>query len=309
MAVTSDPYTATDLQYVIGEKWADMLLEPQFAKVSILNWATDLSEFLDEGDILNIPDIYTNVFTAQTQSTQGAEITTESVATANRQLTVNTHKYVAFLIGDKDMVQMFKRYRLVEKYIDEATNLLVKGVEESLFGLWSSVTTHTVGDTSSSITDADIRKAFAKLTGSETTNAVELEDLMLFVHPDVYFRQLFGIAKYYDHSISGLDLIKTGNFGSMQPHGHVYGVPIMYSSRVVSSLQTYRNLMCTREALGFAFQTQLMSNGAGGRFRPIVTYEHRNLATLATVDTLYGVAVLRENNACVINANTTAVTS
>jgi hypothetical protein len=68
------------------------------------------------GDIAHVPNIYTNTFTVQTQSTQGAEITTEGPAQVDTTLTINLHKYIAYIIGNKDMVQLATKYQLNEKY-------------------------------------------------------------------------------------------------------------------------------------------------------------------------------------------------
>jgi hypothetical protein len=52
-----------------------------------------LSAFAEDGsDIFHVPDAYTNTFSVQSQSTQGAEVTTDAPATNDVTLTINTHK-------------------------------------------------------------------------------------------------------------------------------------------------------------------------------------------------------------------------
>lgn len=300
----TDAYTNTDVAAMIPEIWSNIVNEPKFAPMTIMNFATDLSEYMAEGgDIVHVPDIYTNTFTVATQSTQGAAVVDESVAAVDTTLTVNLHKYVAFVIGDLTMKQLATKYSLNEKYAKEAQELLVKAVEDSLFGLWSSISTNTVGDTTTVLTDIEIRNSIKALDATD----YELERLAWFIHPNVFWGQISGVSKYYDKSINDMDsVIKTGNFGPTSGpgrRGSLYGIPMFVSSRVVSGLQTYRNLLLHDSAFGFAIQT------AGGFIRVQSSYLLQNLATLTVADVIYGVAVLREPGAVLVNANSTAVTS
>lgn len=305
MAITTDAYTAADLAPVIQEVWADILQEPRFAKGTLINWATDLSEFMDEGaDIAHVPGIYTNQFTVSSQSTQGAEIDTQAVAATDTTLTVDTHKYVAFLIGDKDMVQMASKYNLNEAYVREARELLMKDLEEALFSLYSDISSYSVNTgTPGVMTDDHVREAIESQESNENIEASE--DSALFVHPFVFWRQLGAIAKYYETDKSNFDFLRTGNFGDMKAKGGLYSVPVFTSPRVQVATDVYKNILCTRKAFGFAVQTQYTPNGSG-RFRSMVTYEHRNFGTLASVDVIYGVTTLRESDAVLINASNAA---
>ena len=288
---------------MIDEKWSSLVLEPKFENATISAWVTDLSPFMSaSGDIVHVPEIYTNQFTVQTQSTQGNGVVDESVAQVDKTITVNTHKYVAFLIGNKDMAQLVKSYNLNERYLEEVRNLLARALEDALFALWSSITTNSVGDTGTVLTDLEIRQAIAKL---DNTNLLEYGKVAFFFHPIVYWHQVAALQKFYDKSINGMEsIIATGAFGSirsMNRKGSLYDIPVFTSPRVVSGLQTYRNMLLHKEAMGFAVQT----NG-GGMIRTHVSYLHQNLATLATGEIIYGVGMLREPSAVLINANTTA---
>lgn len=306
MAVTSDPYTAGDLVAVINEVWTPITNEALFAKTVFANFVVDLSPYMAEGgDIAHVPDFYTNTFSVQTQSTQGAEITTESVATVDTTLTVDTHKYIAIAIGDLSMQQIASKYNVSEIYAREMGNLLAKALEDSLAGLWSSITTNTIGDTATVLSDAEIRQAINKLA---STN-FDLSECAFFVHPYVYWNQLHAIAKYYDMSQSGFSAVLTGNFGSGAAReagrwGTLYGIPMFVTSNVVSGLQTYRNLLLHKSALGFAVQTK-----GGSKVRVQASNEVRNLATLVVADLVYGVAALRETAGVLLNASSAFIGS
>src|SRR3990167_2319738 len=105
-AVTSDPFTAADLASTISERWTSIVNEKTFNDTVLAEFVTDLSMFAKEGsDIFHVPDFYTNALTVSSQSTQGAEITTAGPATVDTTLTIDSHKYVAWIIGDKDLQQ------------------------------------------------------------------------------------------------------------------------------------------------------------------------------------------------------------
>ena len=303
-ASPTDAYTNADVAAGIPEVWSPIVNEPKFAPMTILNFAQDLSEYVSaDSDIIHVPDIFTNEFTVQTQSTQGAGVVDESVAAVDTTLTVATHKYIAFVMGDLTMRQLAARVGLHEKYATEARKLLIQAVEDSLFGLWSSISTNTVGDTTTVLTDLEVRQGIDKLTALN----YEENEMAFFFHTTVVWLQLMGISKYYDKSINDQKSpITTGNFGPNTGPGRkgmLYGIPLFQSSRVVSGLQTYRNLLLHKSAFGFAIQT------AGGFIRVQSAYQLQQLATLTVADVIYGVGVLREPGACLINANVDATTS
>lgn len=309
MAVTTDAFDSTELAASIPEVWTGIVMEELFAKTVLANWCRDLSSFAaEEGDIFHVPDVFTNSFSVQTQSTQGAEITTDAPAQVDVTLTVNTHEYVAFLLGDKDMRQLSRRFDFNEVYAKKAASTLKDSLEDSLAALWSGLSTNSIGDTGTVVTDLEIRQAIEAL---DTAN-FDLSEVAMFLHPDPYWTQVVAIQKYYDSSQSGAasSLTIDGNFGPMDAsrglRGSIYGIPVFVTSNIVSGLQTYRNLVLHKEALGFAIQTPGASDG---RCRVQADYLLQNLGMLSVVDIIYGVAELRDAAAVVLNANTTATTA
>ncbi len=305
-------YTAADVAAMTPAIWTPIVNEPNFPKAVLSNFFTDLSEFAqDGGSVFHVPNIYTNLFTVSTQTNEGDGVIDQSPAVVDTTLTVNLHKYIAWIIGDMTMKQLARSYKLNEKYAREAKNLLVQAVEDSLAALWSSLSTNVVGDTATALSDAEIRDAINLL---ENLN-FDMSMTAFFFHPTVYWTQLAGIAKYYSQYLSNLNIIRTGNFGPGDAtrgfRGVLYDQPIYVTTAIVSGLQTFRNLFAHPSAFGFAFQTPGVGSGEtnGGRFRVQADYLLQNLGMLTVVDTIYGVAVLRENAAVVLNANNTAKVS
>lgn len=310
MAVTTDAFTAAELAAVIPEKWLPIVNESFFAKTVLANFVTDLSPFATEGgDILHIPGVYTNDFTVLTQTTQGAEITTEAESMDDNTLTINTHKYIAIIIGDKDMNQIAAQYDIMAIWAKKMGGQLADALEDSLAALWSSISTNTVGDTATVVTDSEIRQAIEKLA---STN-YDLSECAFFFHPYIFWLQLHAIAKYYQQYSVGLlnqgGPVVTGNFAgntSMEKAlvGNLFGIPIYTTTNIVAGLQTYRNLLLHKSAFAFAVQ-----NKGAGKVRVQMEYQLRNLGTLTIADIIYGVAVIREPGAVLINGSSAFIGS
>lgn len=318
--VTTDPFTGTDLAGFIPEIWPGIVMEELFAKAVAANFFMDLTEYMsDGGDIGHVPDIFTNTFSKQSQSTQGAEVTTSSPAQVDVTLTVNTHDYVAFIIGDKDAKQLSKKYAFNEVYAKKAAGVLRIDLEDALFALWSGLSTNVVGDTATVLSDAEIRQGIYSL---ENYNLDTLDgETAFFFHPYTFYVQLGAVAKYYDQSQRGPNsaagFIQTGGLGQGDNYktglrGVLYGIPTFVSSRVASGLQTYRNLIANKWAFGFATQymtSPLSSTLESNRVRAQTHYELRNLGWLTVIDILYGVIELRDAAAAVLNGSTAFIGS
>jgi hypothetical protein len=317
MAVTTDPFVAADLAGFIPEKWPGMITEELFAKAEAARFFVDLSSAVAAGgDIIHIPDVYTNTFTVQTHGTQGAEVTTAGPAQVDTTLTVDTHDYVAFIIGDKDMAQLGSQYNYNTVYTQKSAGVLRTALEDALFGLWSSITT-TVGDTATVLADAEIR------TGIETMEALNFDTLdgetAFFFHPYTFWIQLGAVTKYYDQSargpLSAAGFVSTGEMGPAMPttglKGTIYGIPAYVSSRVVSGLQTYRNILANKALMCYATGNlkPAGSSAEGGRVRAQSNYELRNLGYLTVVDMLFGVHILRAEAGVVLNGSSVFIGS
>lgn len=307
MAIIDHPYTGTDLAARIPEIWTPMILEQMFARTVGFNFFTDLTSYMSNGgDIAHIADIYTNTLSASTQSTQGAEVTTQDPAQVDVTLTVDTHKYIAMLLGDKDKQQLLRSFDFNSVYAKKAGDTLADALEASIFALWSGLSTNTITDTANVFSDSEARQALAKL---EALNfRVNPNDVAWFVHPVAYWTQIAAIQKYYDAQQRGeKSIVTTGNLGPLGNEaeayrGILYNLPVYATTNVVSSLGGYRNLLAHKSAFGFALQTP-----GGGKVRTQAENQLRNLGLLTVVDILYGVAELRDNAAVVLSTSNTAL--
>ncbi len=316
MAVTTDPFVAADLAAFIPEKWSPIVNEQFFASRVMASFCTDLSSYVaDGGDTVHVPDLFTNNFSVQTQSTQGAEITTAGPAQVDTTMSIGTHKYVAFLAGKKEMKQMLGSYDYAGLYSAKAGRTLSDALESALTALWSSLSTNTVGTTSAVMSDLNIRQAINKL--DSTNYPLYGGETSFFFHPTTFWTQVIAIQKYYDQSQRGINTgsgaSATGGIQSGFPQqsatdnvkGNLYGIPVRVSSNIVSGLQVFRNLLLHKSCFGFALQTQ----GPYGGVDIMSDYLVQNIGLLTVADILYGVGVLREPGGVQINTNNTGTTS
>ena len=302
----TNTYTASDLQYVIGEVWGPMVNDAYFAKHVFANWFLDLSELLSiqGGDTLHIADIYTNPLTSASKSA-GAEVTLVSPATAEVTLAVNTHRHVAFLIEDLEMGNLTKSFSITQKLFAQSGKVVADDLEDALAALWSGLS-QSIGDTGTVVEDKEIRQSMEALEDNDTP----MEDVAWFFHPTVFWHQVMNISRYYDAQqagwTGGATPIITGNFGPADAtrglKGVLYGRPVFASTNVVGALQTYRNLLAHKDS--FAFATK-----GDSRVRLQSEYKLENLGQLFVADSRYGVVENYDTHAVVLNANTTDIAS
>ncbi|MEK9207458.1 MAG: hypothetical protein AAB922_03185 [Patescibacteria group bacterium] len=309
MAVTTDPFTGTDLAGFINEVWPGLVDQEMFAKSVFANFCSDISSYMSAGgDIAHIPDLFTNALTVSTQSTEGAEITTAGPAQTDTTLTVDTHKYTAYIVGDKDLVQISRNFNYSLEYAKKAAGGLSIALEDALAALWSNLSTNSVGATSAALSDLNVRQAVNKL--ADTNFDVQNEGAF-FLRPTAFWTQIAGVAKFYDASIRGVmgtGSATTGGFPEKDFTrglvGRFYGIPVYVSSRVVSALQTFRNMLLLPECHRYALQTR-----GGSRVRVRSEDQLRNLGLLTVADIIYGVKTVREGAGVAVNTNNTATTS
>lgn len=302
MGITNAPYTNANLTATIPQIWSDIINEANFPEFVLQDFCTDLSEYMSEGGrIVHVPNIFTNIFAVQTQGTQGAEITTTAAAQVDVTLTVNTHKYVAWIIGDADLVQVATKYSINEKYALEAARILKQDLEDALFALYTTLTPTAIGTGVAAIDDLGVRQAIRTLAGAN----FNMQDCAFFFSPQVYFDQLIGLSKIAPNYSSGMNVLATGtlfNGGTLTKEraaGVLYGVQVFISSRVPTVTTTTRNLLLNKAAFGYAVQ------GAGNeKVRVQMENQLRNLGMLAVVDIRYGVAALRTDAGVVLNVLT-----
>lgn len=281
--------------------------EAKFPQFVLQNHVTDLSDYVSEGGrTIHVPNLFTNVFTASTQSVEGTDVLTSGVAQAVAQvdvtLTINTHQFVSWIIGDMDMNQIASKYDLSKAYAREAMSVLLQALEDSLFGLYTSLTATALGS-AAAMSDLVIRQGISYMD----TNNFEADQTAFFFHPVVFWTQISGLSKFNPNYSSNFNVIKTGVLGegssATKMMGVLYGRPVYISSRVIFST-TYKNLLLHKAAFGFGCQ-KMDTNG--GKVRVDLAYERRQLAYSGIIDIRYGTGVLRADAGIALLADASTV--
>jgi len=297
-------YAYANLPGVIPEIWSNIINEALWPQFVLQNFVTNLSEYVvEQGRIVHVPNAYTNVFTAATQ-TSGADIysSAQVVATVDLTITVSSHRYVAWVIGDLELNQLATKYQLNEVYAREAAGILLQTLEDSLFALYASLTPTAIGTGVAAIDDLSVRQAIRTLAAAN----FDLTDCAFFFSPQVYYDQLIGLSKISPNYASNMNTMATGTLyggpenAQSRAVGILYGQPVFISSRVPTVTTTTRNLFIHKRAFAFAVQ----GGNAGTGIRVQMSNELRLLGLLAVVDIRFGTGILRADAGVVMNVLT-----
>ena len=77
------------------------------------------------------------------------------------------------------MKQLSNKYDFNGIYTEKAGGTLATSLEDSLLGLWSGLSTNSIGDTATVLTDAEVRQAIQLLDAGN----FDLRDTAWFIHP------------------------------------------------------------------------------------------------------------------------------
>lgn len=303
--VGTNSFSSADLVAVIPEKWGSLMLEQRFPEFVLQDHVTDLSDLIStEGDIVHVPNLFTNTFgAATTQSTPGTEVTLTSPTQVDVTITVDTHKYFAFILDDRTMAQVAKSYKISEAYARMCQKSLLRELEDALFALYTSLTATAVGSAVAAIADLDFRSAIAYMEGAEFR-----DETAVFMGVKTYFNQFIGLSKISPNYASNFNAVATGLLGTAgiagsQVKGVAYGIPVYTSTRVPSPSAVDKNVMLHKLAYGFAVKNL---GNMGGKVRTQMDYKLENLGTLTVCDIVYGVGILRADAGILINSLATS---
>ena len=300
----TNTFTATDLQYIINEMWVPKVERLWKANLAAAAFFTDLSGLATGGgDTFHITDVFSNKFSASTKS-NAAQVTLQSPAQAQINLSVDTWKEISWLIEDKEIQQILRGSDTLDAYADQAQYIIAKALDTSLMALYSGLS-QTVNDTATDVTDSVVRQAIESLVDGD----LPMEEVAFFFHPTIVWHDLFGISKYYDASTFGEGApVATGKLGGGlggRLRGRLYGIPVFETTQVQAdgASTAFYNLLVHPKTFCFALQTP------GGNIRSQSTYWAESLGTLWTTDIIYGVAELRDDAGVVIKSRQTGIVS
>lgn len=297
MALGTNPYTAADLVAVIGEVWGKFINDQYRKNLKAAQFFLDLSsEVSAGGDIIHVPDFFTNVMSASAKS-NGAEVTLVSPTSVDSTLTISSWQETSFTIDDLERAQINKTYNAFELLSNQAAYTTAAKLDASILDnvLGLSV---IVNDSASDVVDADVRAAMEKLDAAD----VPSEDRAFWFHPTIVWHDLFGVAKYYDAATLGVQRgpVLSGQIPVL------YGVPIIQTTNIDTTLTSYQNALTHFTAFRHA---EASLTAEGDKVRVQSNYIPQRLQQLVTADSMFGEGENRDAAGVWIKSRSTGIVS
>jgi hypothetical protein len=289
MALGTDHITSTTADVMIPEIWGARVNDFYRANLKAGNFFEDWSEDVaNGGDIIHIPNVTEMTAALKAVETQ---VVLDAQTETDVDLTINTHYHVAFLIEDVTASKIKSSYKAQELYAKNAGYTVAATLEDALIALFNGFS-QIVGDSATDLNDSNIRQAIAYLDSAN----VPMEDRAFFLHPNVIWKQVMGIDKFtLVQNTGGADPVLKGQIGLL------YGIPVIGTSRLGTTLGHRNGALAHKSALAFA-----TGNIAGGmspdKVRLQKDYKLEYLGWLVVADIIFGVIENRDTSGVWIKA-------
>ena len=237
-------------------------------------------EVKSKGDIIHIPEL--SNLTAYAKSA-GTAVTLNSVTESEKTITVNQHYETSFMIEDISKVQA--QPDLMSEYTQKAGYTIAKQLDTSLAGLYTDLSQY-VGDGSTNVTDANVIRAIQYLDDADAPE----NDRVFVIKPSAK-ADLMAIDKFVLRTGPGWSTDNSPILNGVKENGFwgdLYGVKVFVTTNLTTEAGTptvVHNLLFQKEAFGLAVQQSPRTQSQ---------YKQEYLATLVTVDILYGYSELRD---------------
>jgi hypothetical protein len=256
---------------------------------------TEWSGQFNQGQTLQIPKRGTLSVNDKTADTA---VTVQTPSDDKVDVVLNKHKEVTFRVEDIVKTVDSNNIEIDEGYLADALQKLGEKVEEDLAGLATSLTgvTGGLGTGGTDITDAVLRQCRSGLSKQRAPKA----DRYIFLDED-QIDVILGLDKF----------VNAEKYGATRPVqegelGRIYGFTILeehFSETSGSSPLTTHNIAMHKDAIVLASRPMIrpMTNDVkvnyfekdGIIYRILMTWNDSYLANQITIDTLYGVKVVR----------------
>jgi len=279
--MTRTTFDVTDKASFIPEIWSNEALMFQESALVMAPLVKRYDALVKgKGDTINIPNV--SELSANDKSAN-EEVTLQSPTETSNTISIDTHKEVSFEV--EDIVKIQSAYDLRSSYTKSAGYAIAKALDTSLLTLYSSLTSTDVGTYGVDITDATIVSAIQTLDEADAP----LMDRAFVIAPSQK-AALMKLDKFVKADYLGqYNLATPVRKGPNNRYlwGDVYGIPTYYTNQVVTTAGTptqLHNIMFQKEAFALALQLGPRTQG---------NYIAKDLAWLITIDSIYGMSVLR----------------
>ena len=237
---------------------------------------------------------------------EGSVVTAQAPSDSKVSVTLNKHKEVTFTI--EDIAAAFSRPDHVSKLVAQAMAKLVEQVDSDIAALYSGFS-QTI-DATSGLAEDDFREARRLLNSAKAP----LLNRNYVLHEDAEF-ELLAIEKFVNRDYAELNGAPAGLLNAYAGSFMGFNIFMDQNMSVVSgSPNTIKNLAFQTDAIVLASRPlpvapggmgvlQTVMNEDGLAIRVTMSYDSDYLGAKFTIDTLYGVAELRDNHAVVVTTN------
>lgn len=262
--------TPTTADKYIADKWTREVEEPFDKGIYFRELVTDRSQFVaSDGDTLHIPFV---ARVAARSKSAGSAVTFDANTETEVTMSINKHKYFAFLIEDITKLQAYPNLQAL--YRNRGMVAVLEALDSDLGGLHASAGTNV--SAGATVDDADILSAISALDSGDVP---QTQRSLIAGYKTI--NDLRNVNKYVAYDQTG----KTGlaaSEGSLV--ADVYGVDIYLSNNVVDDSTNTHNLMFHKSGLGVAVQMKPTFQ---------IEYSVDYLGWKCAVEAIYGVAVER----------------
>ena len=259
------------------------------------------------GDTINVPIPGTLV---ANDIAEGGSVQTQNPSLGNAQIVLNTHVEATFQIPDITKVLAFPA--LLTAVMQPAVNAVVTKIEQDLLNLWPLFTANAALGATSAMDEARIDSAEKVLFDNYIPQS-EPKFLVIASSSASAMRQIPRFSEF--QTVGEKDTMLTAFLpgGSAGLFGRVKDFYV-FRSQLVALSTNYKNLAFHRNAIGLVMRRlpqPLPGTGAIAEygevgnfgFRIVMSYQPGTLAQQFTVDALYGVGILRNTHAVVVQAS------
>lgn len=262
--------TVTTAAKYIAEKWTRKIEKPFYKDLYFADKVLRRDELVaDGGNKVNIP--FMSSYDARDKSA-GTAVTFDANTETEIELTINKHKYLAFII--EDIVKVQSNYNLAEAYRAAQKEAVLRAIDSDLAGLHASAGTNVSGG--ATVDDADM---LAVVLALDLANVPQTERSGI-VGAKV-MGDLRAVNRYSVFDQTGKEGLAVSGGGLVTT---AYGFELSMSNNVVDDTTNTHNLFFHKSAMSLALQLKPTY-----KMEDSVDY----IGVKSVLHTIYGVAVER----------------
>lgn len=238
--MATGPITTTTAAKFIAEKWTKKIEKPFYKALYFADMVTRRDELVSGGgNKINIP--FMSTYDARDKA-GGTAVTYDNNTETEIELTINKHKYLAFII--EDIVKVQTEYSIAEAYREAQKEAVARAMDTDLASLHASAGTNVSGG--ATVDDADM---LAVVLALDLAN-VPQTDRAGVVGAKV-MGDLRNVNKYVTYDQTGQTGVAVRKDNLI---ANVYNMDLYMSNNVVDDATNTHNLFFHKSAISLAVQ-------------------------------------------------------